>query len=109
MMSIPRPKMSAHDKRLNFTALATGFDNTSFPPLQQSAVEQLGMDMTPYYQRSWGDHPDLHSLDGSSITSAQSSNFGLGSGSASGRKGGSNKGDSRFDPRYETASHGEVL
>jgi hypothetical protein len=117
MMAIPRPKASTHDKRLNFTALgAQGhFDNAAFPPLAQPMMELLGYDINPYYQRSWGDHPDLHSLDGSSITSAQSSNFSLSAGggagggaAAVGKNGtatsGGGKNDSRYDPRYQDSA-----
>jgi hypothetical protein len=104
-MSLPRPKVSNHDKRLNFTALGgQGLDEGSFPSMNQDRDRERGGDggydsvQQNYYQRGWGDHPDLRSHDGHS----QSSNHGDGRG---GDKRSGDRTDSRYDSRYADREH----
>ena len=107
-ISLPRAKVSNHDKRLNFTALGgQGLDDHgAFPPMQRGGDDRErggdgGYDniQQNYYQRSWGDHPDLHSYDGRS--QASSSNYNNGGGGGGGGGGGNKKGGDRTDSRYD--------
>lgn len=93
MLSLPRPKMSTQDKRLNFTALGAQGEPTG---TAGGSVGDGAAGGGGFFGRSWGDHPDLHSFDGRSQASAPTHSGG------GGKKGAP---DSRFDPRYQdTAS-----
>ena len=77
MLSLPRPRMSTNDKRLNFTALAGG------------AQQEADMS-TSYFRRTWGGHPDMQYESNEHMSSTHYANKRL---------------DSRYDDRYsETQS-----
>ena len=113
-ISLPRPRVFNHDKRLNFTALGgQGLDDhNAFPPMQRGGDERErerggdgGYDniQQNYFLRSWGDHPDHHSYNGNSQTSSNDYNGDTGNGGGGGgggNKKGGNKTDSRYDNRY---------
>ncbi len=79
MISLPRPKMSSTDKRLNFTALGGHGGEGVAGPMEAPNL---------YFGRQWGEHPDMRSFDG---RSQASSSVALSS----------RRADSRFDPRYQ--------
>ena len=108
MISLPRPKISATDKRLTFTALGSqGFvpmnDNNNYNNNNNNNNnnnENIGQTNDgSYFARQWGSHPDIHSFDlrSQNSSAAYSENTNKNNNNNSNKSKGS---DSRFDSRY---------
>lgn len=123
MVTLPRPKVSMQNKRLNFTALGAqqgaeivgamwGYaagGTASVGPNNLGGLGTMGQgagpgvkdggvmggaDGAPYYARAWGEHPDAYSYNN---PSAQATPLG------------SWKNDSRYDRKYASADGNESV
>lgn len=98
MISLPRPKISATDKRLTFTALGSQGYNSN--DLTHTAGGLMDNSNAPeemnYYAKNWGSHPDMHAYDKPSAAEPAAAERGKGRLRPTA--------DSRYDARYNDAT-----
>lgn len=98
MISLPRPKISATDKRLTFTALGSqGYNSNDLMHGGGGGVahpDSNAPEEVNYYAKNWGSHPDMHSYDKPTSEPVPER-------AGKGRL--RQSGDSRYDARYNDA------